>query len=64
MLAALKLELSEDVNLIWGHRTDNSMDAKVKVVMLVAGIPESTLDLEKKSEQSESLLGDKVQMID
>ena len=64
VLAALKLELSEDVNLIWGHRTDNSMDAKVKVVMLVAGIPESNLDLEKKSEESESLLGDKVQMID
>ena len=64
VLAALKLELSEDVNLIWGHRTDNSMDAKVKVVMLVAGIPESNLDLEKKSDLSESLLGDKVQMID
>ena len=40
------------------------MDAKVKVVMLVAGIPESNLDLEKKSDLSESLLGDKVQMID
>ena len=63
VLAALKLELSEEVNLIWGLRTDDSMDAKVKVVMLVAAIPESTLDVEKKSEESSSILGD-VQMIE
>ncbi|HJM17760.1 MAG TPA: cell division protein FtsZ [Candidatus Poseidoniia archaeon] len=63
VLAALKLELSEDVNLIWGLRTDDSMDANVKVVMLVAAIPDSNLDVEKKSEEMIPLLGESVQMI-
>tara|TARA_B100001559_G_C16272281_1_gene516625 strand:- start:290 stop:778 length:489 start_codon:yes stop_codon:yes gene_type:complete len=63
VLAALKLELSEDVNLIWGLRTDDSMDANVKVVMLVAAIPDSNLDVEKKSETMIPLLGESVQMI-
>ena len=42
----------EDVNLIWGLRTDDSMDANVKVVMLVAAIPDSNLDVEKKKKSS------------
>ncbi len=63
VLAALKLELSEDVNLIWGLRTDDSMDANVKVVMLVAAIPDSNMDVEKKSEEMIPLLGESVQMI-
>ena len=53
----------EDVNLIWGLRTDDSMDANVKVVMLVAAIPDSNLDVEKKSEEMIPLLGESVQMI-
>jgi hypothetical protein len=39
------------------------MDANVKVVMLVAAIPDSNMDVEKKSEEMIPLLGESVQMI-
>ena len=52
----------KDVNLIWGLRIDDSMSSNVKVVMLVASIPENESELEDIKE-SLSSLGDSVQMI-
>jgi len=62
VVSALEYELSDDVNLIWGLRTDDSMGSRVKVVMLVASIPESELEIEDVKE-SLSSLGESVQMI-
>ena len=62
VVSALEYELSDDVNLIWGLRTDDSMGSSVKVVMLVASIPENESELEDIKE-SLSSLGDSVQMI-
>ena len=41
VVSALEYELHKDVNLIWGLRIDESMGPNVKVVMLVASIPEN-----------------------
>jgi cell division GTPase FtsZ len=62
VVSALEYELSDDVNLIWGLRTDDSMGSRVKVVMLVASIPESELEIEDVKESLTSL-GESVQMI-
>ena len=62
VVSALEYELSDDVNLIWGLRIDDSMGSSVKVVMLVASIPESESELEDIKD-SLSSLGDSVQMI-
>ena len=64
VLSALKYDLAEDVNLIWGLRTDDSMSSKVKVVMLVSAIPESEHDLENDDTAEElNSLGSSVPMI-
>jgi cell division GTPase FtsZ len=62
VVSALEYELSEDVNLIWGLRIDDSIGSRVKVVMLVASIPESELEIEDVKE-SLSSLGESVKMI-
>ena len=64
VLSALKYDLAEDVNLIWGLRTDDSMSSKVKVVMLVSAIPESDHDLENDDAAEElNAFGSSVPMI-
>jgi cell division protein FtsZ len=63
VLSALKYELSDDVNLIWGLRTDDSMASSVKVVMLVAAIPEEEIVVDDIAEKRESPLGKSIPMI-
>ena len=63
VVSALEYELSDDVNLIWGLRTDDSMGSSVKVVMLVASIPEIESSELEDIKESLSSLGDSVQMI-
>ena len=64
VLSALRYTLSEDVNLIWGLRTNDSESSEVKVAMLVTAIPEgdSEVDVLKKSEITQPL-GESIQMI-
>ena len=63
VLSALRYELAEDVNLIWGLRTSEAMGANVKVVMLVAAIPDDELEVETISEERTRPLGKSIQMI-
>ena len=64
VLSALKYDLSDDVNLIWGLRTNDTMSSNVKVVMLVAAIPESDLEMDEIRENHVSPpLGESIQMI-
>ena len=65
VLAALKFDLSEDVNLIWGLRTDDQLGNRVKVVLLVSAIPnsEEDLDIERFNEAIASPLGDAIPMV-
>ena len=65
VLAALKFDLSEDVNLIWGLRTDEQLGNRVKVVLLVSAIPnsEEDLDIERFDEVIASPLGDAIPMV-
>jgi cell division protein FtsZ len=63
VLSALKYDLSDDVNLIWGLRTDDSMGASVKVVMLVSAIPQDELNIKDLTEKPTSSLGKSIQMI-
>jgi len=65
VLAALKFDLSEDVNLIWGLRTDDQLGNRVKVVLLVSAIPnsEEDLDIERFDEVIASPLGDAIPMV-
>ena len=63
VLSALKYDLSDDVNLIWGLRTDESMGASVKVVMLVSAIPQDELNIGDLKEKPSSPLGKSIQMI-
>jgi len=63
VLSALRYELSEDVNLIWGLRTNESMGANVKVVMLVAAIPENELEVEDITNERTPSLGKSIHMI-
>ena len=65
VLAALKFDLSEDVNLIWGLRTDDQLGNRVKVVLLVSAIPnsEEDLDVERFNEVIASPLGDAIPMV-
>ena len=39
IMAALRVDLAQDVNLILGYRTDETLDNRVRVVMLVSAIP-------------------------
>ena len=63
VLSALKYDLAEEANLIWGLRTDDSMSTKVKVVMLVSAIPESEHDLSTEVENDLNHFGSSVPMI-
>ena len=63
VLGALRYELSEDVNLIWGLRTNEAMGSNVKVVMLVAAIPDSKMEVEKISQEKVKPLGKSIHMI-
>ena len=63
VLSALKYDLAEDANLIWGLRTDDSMSTNVKVVMLVSAIPDSEHDLNTETEEELNSLGSSVPMI-
>ena len=63
VLSALKYDLAEDANLIWGLRTDDSMSTKVKVVMLVSAIPDSEHDLNTETEDELNSLGSSLPMI-
>ena len=64
VLSALKYELSDDVNLIWGLRTEDAMEAKVRIVMLVAAIPEKKLDVERRvDDMNRRPLGKSIHMI-
>ena len=63
VLSALKYDLAEDANLIWGLRTDDSMSTNVKVVMLVSAIPESEHDFNADSSEELNSLGSSVPMI-
>ena len=63
VLSALKYDLAEDANLIWGLRTDDSMSTKVKVVMLVSAIPDSEHDLSTDVDEELNSLGSSLPMI-
>jgi len=39
IMAALRVDLARDVNLILGYRTDETLDSRVRVVMMVSAIP-------------------------
>ncbi len=63
VLSALRYELSEDVNLIWGLRDDVTSSSTVKVVMLVTAIPDNDMDFELRNSDFSTTLGESVQMI-
>jgi len=63
VLSALRYELSEDVNLIWGLRTSEAMGSNVKIVMLVAAIPEAEMKVENISQENIRPLGKSIHMI-
>ena len=63
VLSALRYELSEDVNLIWGLRDDVTSSSTVKVVMLVTAIPDNDMDFELRNSDFSTPLGESVQMI-
>ena len=63
VLSALRYELSEDVNLIWGLRTNEAMGPNVRVVMLVAAIPDSKMEVEDIKLEKTEPLGKSIHMI-
>ena len=40
IIGALRVNLDEDVNMIWGYRTDPDMGNAVKVVMIASAVPD------------------------
>ena len=68
IMAALRVDLARDVNLILGYRTDETLDSRVRVVMLVSAIPVNggKLELDRPFDEhnnTASVLGDTIPMV-
>ena len=68
IMAALRVDLARDVNLILGYRTDETLDSRVKVVMLVSAIPPNGAQYEQgipfdAHPGPGSVLGDAIPMV-
>ena len=45
IIGALRVNLDEDVNMIWGYRTDPDMGNAVKAVMIASAVPDDDDDV-------------------
>ena len=56
IVGALQVDLSENVNMIWGYRLDPEMGNSVKAVMIVSAIPDGEdLNIDSNPSMEESL---------
>ena len=56
IVGALSVDLSDNVNMIWGYRLDPDMGNAVKAVMIVSAIPDGE-DLNINELKEEASLG-------